>query len=199
MDGCRCCRLIITQTIIVALQGYQRPHAGTDCTGRLIIWSMLNWVQATTGWQKASHLCGKSACSSRQLRNLEFQRSLFVIADTPIDWIIEPICRWYQSGCVVVGWWFYVSYMIWTQYWTQYWTHNDVIKWKQFPRYWLFVWGIHRSPVNSSHKGQWRGALMFSLICAWINGWVKNRDAGELRRHRTHYDVTVMCAVDWWQ
>ena len=44
--------------------------------------------------------------------------------------------------------------------------HDDVIKWKDFPRYWPFVRGIHRSPVNSPHKGQWRGALMFSLICA---------------------------------
>ena len=42
--------------------------------------------------------------------------------------------------------------------------HDDVIKWKHFPRYWPFVWGIHRSPVNSPHKGQWRGALMFSMI-----------------------------------
>ena len=55
-----------------------------------------------------------------------------------------------------------------------------------------FVLGIHRSPVNSPHKGQWRGVLMFSLICAWINGWVNNRKAGDLRRHRIHYDVTVM-------
>ena len=44
--------------------------------------------------------------------------------------------------------------------------HDDVIKWKHFPRYWPFVRGIHRSPVNSPHKGQWRGALMFSLIYA---------------------------------
>ena len=70
--------------------------------------------------------------------------------------------------------------------------HDDVIKWKHFPRYWPFVRGIHRSPVNSPHKGQWRGALMFSLICAWINGWVNNREAGDLRRHRAHYDVIVM-------
>ena len=67
--------------------------------------------------------------------------------------------------------------------------HNDVIKWKHFPRYWPLVRGIHRSPVNSSHKGQWRGALMFSFICAWINGWVNNRD---LRRHRAHYDIIVI-------
>ena len=49
--------------------------------------------------------------------------------------------------------------------------HDDIIKWKHFLRYWPFVWGIHRSPVNSPHKGQWRGALMFSLICAWLNEW----------------------------
>ena len=70
--------------------------------------------------------------------------------------------------------------------------YDDVIKWKHFPRYWPFVRGIHRSPVNSPHKGQWRGALMFSLICVWINGWVNNREAGDLRRYRAHYDVTVM-------
>ena len=41
-------------------------------------------------------------------------------------------------------------------------------------------------------KGQWRGALMFSLICAWMNGWVNNGEAVYLRRHRAHYDVIVM-------
>ena len=58
--------------------------------------------------------------------------------------------------------------------------HDDVIKWKHFPRYWPFVWGIHRSPVNSFHKGQWRGALVFSLSCTWTNGWVNNQDTGHL-------------------
>ena len=70
--------------------------------------------------------------------------------------------------------------------------HNDVIKWKLFPRYWPFKRGIHRSPVNSPHKGQWRGALMFSLICVGLKGWINNREAGDLRRYRVHYDVTVM-------
>ena len=70
-------------------------------------------------------------------------------------------------------------------------SHNDVIKWKHFPRYWLFVRGIHRWPVNSPHKGQWRG----DLICAWINGWVNNRKAGGLRRYRAHYGVIVM--MNW--
>ena len=63
------------------------------------------------------------------------------------------------------------------------WVHDDVIKWKHFPRNWPFVRGIHRSPVNSPHKGQWRGALMFSLICTRINGWVNNGEAGDLRRY----------------
>ena len=70
--------------------------------------------------------------------------------------------------------------------------HDDVIKWKHFPRNWPFVRGIHQSLVNSPHKGQWRGALMFSLICAWTSDWVNNDKAGDLRRHNAHYDVIVM-------
>ena len=73
--------------------------------------------------------------------------------------------------------------------------YDDVIKWKHFPRYWPFVREIHRSPVNFPHKGQWRGALMFTLICARMNGWVNNREAGDLRRYRVHYDVIVMVPV----
>ena len=70
--------------------------------------------------------------------------------------------------------------------------HDDVIKWKHFPRYWPFERGIHRSPMNSSHKGQWRGALMLSLIWVWMNASINNLDAGDLIRHRAHYDVIVM-------
>ena len=72
------------------------------------------------------------------------------------------------------------------------WGHDDVIKWKHISASLAFVWGIHRSSVNSPHKGQWRRALMFSLICVWINGWVNNREAGDLIRYRAHYDVSAM-------
>ena len=75
---------------------------------------------------------------------------------------------------------------------------NDVIKWKHFPRYWPFVRGIHRSPVNSPHKGKWRGALVFSLICVWINDWVNNREAGDFSRYCAHYDVTLMGQPAQW-
>ena len=67
--------------------------------------------------------------------------------------------------------------------------HDDVIKWKHFPRYWFFVRGIHRSPVRRSFDVF---LVTFSLICAWTNGWVNNREAGELTRHCAHYNVTVM-------
>ena len=70
--------------------------------------------------------------------------------------------------------------------------HDDVIKRKYFPRYWPFARGIHRWPVNSPREGQWRGALMFPLICAWIHSWVNNWEAGDLGRHLSHYDVIVM-------
>ena len=43
-----------------------------------------------------------------------------------------------------------------------------------------------------SLQGQWHGALIFSLIFARTNGWPNNRDAGDLRRHQAHYDVTVV-------
>ena len=73
--------------------------------------------------------------------------------------------------------------------------HDDVIIWKLFPRYWPFVRGIHRSTVHSPHKGQWRRALMFSLICVWIDSWVHNREAGDLRRYGIHCDVIVINVV----
>ena len=65
--------------------------------------------------------------------------------------------------------------------------------------------GMIFGPVNSPHKGQWRGALMFSLICAWINDWVNNGEAGDLRRYCAHYDVIIMtedklfaCRLPWY-
>ena len=82
-----------------------------------------------------------------------------------------------------------IRYTDWSPF---HWWCDDVIKWKHFPRYWPFVRGIHRWPLNSPHKGQWRGTLIFSLIWAWINGWVNNREADDLRHPRAHYDVIVM-------
>ena len=70
--------------------------------------------------------------------------------------------------------------------------HEAVVRWKHFPHYWPFVGVMHRSLVISPHKVQWRGDLMFSLICARINVWVNIREARDLRSHRTHCDDIVM-------
>ena len=50
------------------------------------------------------------------------------------------------------------------------------------------LWG---ESTGSPHKGQWRGALTFFLICAWTNDWANNRDAGDLIHHHARYYVTV--------
>ena len=82
--------------------------------------------------------------------------------------------------------WSYVSFAL-----TPWWRHQM----ETFSASLAVVWGIHGPPVNSPHKGLWRGSLMFSLVCAWMNGWVNNREAGDLRRYRAHYDVTVMSST----
>ena len=69
--------------------------------------------------------------------------------------------------------------------------HDDVIKWKPFPRYWPFVRGFYRSPVNSPHKGQWRGAFgVFFDLC--LNKRFSKQTRGDLRRHSAHCDVIAM-------
>ena len=70
--------------------------------------------------------------------------------------------------------------------------HDDVIKCKHFPRYWLFMRGIHRSPVNSPHKASDSELWYFLWSAPWINGWVNNRETGDLRRRHAHYDVIVI-------
>ena len=107
--------------------------------------------------------------------------------------IIQVWIRWSQDA--LSQWPLYCSGLTLIIAWISNHKFHDVIKLKHFPRYWPFVWGTHRSPVNSPHKGQWRGVLMFSLICAWINGWVNTREAGDLKRNRAHYDVIVMCSI----
>ena len=96
-------------------------------------------------------------------------RILWSLDSASVAWLTEGP---YESYVKLLAWW----------------RHEVQI----FPCYWPFVRGNHLSPVNSQHKGQWRGALMFSLILTWTNGWVSNRDAGNLRRHCAHYGVTVM-------
>ena len=83
------------------------------------------------------------------------------------------------------GWWFEtLSRLLWR--------HRNVYpSWRRhqmetFLRYWPFVRGIHRSQMPMTRS------FMFSLISAWTNGWANNRDVCDLRRHRAHYDATIL-------
>ena len=65
----------------------------------------------------------------------------------------------------------------------------------QLVQYMHQAWWRHQMETSSVSLAFVRGirwpmnfAALFSLICAWTNGWVNNRDAGDLRRHRAHYD-----------
>ena len=89
----------------------------------------------------------------------------------------------FYSQYTIINWQWY-NYL----YFCSWWRHQM----ETFSALLALCAGNSPVPVNSPHKGQWRGALVFSLICARINDWVNNREAGDLRRHRGHYDVSVM-------
>ena len=74
-------------------------------------------------------------------------------------------------------------------YWPAWWRHRM----ETFSAQLALCAGNSPAPVNSPHKGPWRGALMLSLICVCINGWVNNREAGDLRPRCGHYDANVKC------
>ena len=85
----------------------------------------------------------------------------------------------------------WIEVQIWRYIWRSWWRHQM----ENFPRNCHFVRGILRLPVNFPHKGQWRGTLVFSLICGWTNGCANGRDSGNLEPHLAHYDVALMCFV----
>ena len=93
-----------------------------------------------------------------------------------------------QGWRFVANWWLNMDRACWHITYETYsirsWWHHQM---ETFSALLALCAGNSPASVNSPHKGQWRGALMFSLICAWINGWVNNREAGDLRRHRAHY------------
>ena len=146
-----------------------RPHW---CLSRLV--QVMAWCRQAT-----SHYL--SQCWSRSLSPYEVSRSQWVnparvgnirevcmVLDGLALATLEPIHQEPMHGLV----YFYRNIPASASEGLIYWgmnkipeIHDDVIKWRHFPRYWPFVRGIHLPPVNSPHKGQWRGALMFSLIC----------------------------------
>ena len=94
---------------------------------------------------------------------------------------------------IIKGWYTGTGTIVWLSQWSDLGGHGNTWWRHQIVTFSALLSSCAgNSPVNSPHKGQWRGALMFSLICAWTEGWVNNRDTGDLRHHRAYYDVTVM-------
>ena len=70
--------------------------------------------------------------------------------------------------------------------------HDDVIKWKYFLHYWPFVRGFTGHRWIPRTKTRDAELWCFFRSVPWIDGWVNSHEAGDLRRHRAHYDVIVM-------
>ena len=137
-------------------------------------------------WRNCDQLYKKNAMRQFQMRPVtKISSQWHFLFNTAMDTI--TLCLDFESQKTLpISWWRHII--------------------ETFPCYWPSVLGIHRWPANSSHKGQWRGNLAFSLICAWINGWLNNRETGDLRCQRTHCDVIAMLGGvfskyywgDWW-
>ena len=88
-----------------------------------------------------------------------------------------------------------LCYKLWRSIMVTWWClHDDVNKWRHFPRYW---------PLCGEATGhRWIPCTKASDAELWCffdlrlkKGWVNNREAGDLRRHRAHYDITVINTI----
>ena len=176
------------------------PTPSTTNTGQTSVTLKVDWVTWWLGVQTRFFFTPK--CLRMNFSRMPLSRNWMTLKEQNVNISIKPQSEWSHIICIPFtcqnainfndwGTWYpHKRLLIWWK--SMVWYHGDVIKWKHFPHHWTFVRGIHRSSVNSPHKGQWRGALMYSLIGAWINDWVNNGGAGDLRRHRAHCDVTVI-------
>ena len=114
------------------------------------------------------NVCFCSLCSERRLNSVRCKCSFLPVHAINVHVILAAI-----TGIIILALYLY---------------HDDVIK-RKFSALLALCEG---NPPVTGHKGQWRGALMYSLICAWTNALANNRDAGDLRRYRAHNDVTVV-------
>ena len=163
-------------------EAVRRLIAKTREVSRPRYW-MLWWSYRSEIWQASRQRCRRCACqiserlfkSKPKSHGFETSRDLALIRLTAW-WIQRPRLTLYLCQCYAANTW---------------WRHEM----ETFSALLAICAGNSPVLVNSPHKGQWRGALVFSLICVWNNGWENNREAGDLRRYRAHYDVIVMSIV----
>ena len=128
-----------------------------------------------------------------------FIRKLHLKLCIKISHFVQGLMCWWPLRIVIISKYFtHIFMIIFESIFIQYTqrlvpqnpTDNEVTWWRHQMETFSALLAICAG--NSPHKGQWRRALMFSLICARRNSWVNNGEAGDLRRHLAHYDVTVM-------
>ena len=146
-------------------------------------WLNDNWVQVPYihVWPVLNIDSNEWSISTHQRMNI----SMTHVLTGSFNWFLS-VRRLRQYLCQR---WFIVSWIHINKIQPTWWRHQM----ETFSALLAFCTG--NSPVPgefTGSPGQWRGALMFSLICFWINRWVNSREAGDLRRYRAHYDVTVM-------
>ena len=175
--------IVVSQTTLYPNHAIWRPR-NWSALAQILVWCLmaLSWlspkscvIHVRTISQEMLRITVFDICC--ETTNSRLQPYLLGRLETNTEnWFI-PFISGYINNTLMM----FDIYMLINQF-----NHDDVMKWKQFPRYLPFVRGIHWSSVNSFYKGQWRGVLMFSLICAWIKIWMNNSVAGDLRCHRAH-------------
>ena len=172
---------------------YQNEYRG--CTVEMhIYFRQVNAFQSLNAWSPEPNIGRKTSC---KFWNTSAE---YLSSECKVLWQRVPVFEqnvWGQKhhcGCVIADIRFQSQACI---------TTPSLVKWawwrhqvETFSALLALCVGNSPVPVNSPHKGQWLGALMFALICVWINSCVNNREAGDLRRYCVHYGVTVMVQTD---
>ena len=160
------------------------PHIWVNESGQHWFRSWLGALLAPSHYLNQCWLIVNWTHRNKFKRNLNPNSHIFIQENT----FENVVCQ--NGGHLVQGRWVNCLAPVEDLWCNESW-HDDVIKGKHFPSNWPFVQGIHRCPVNSPHKGQWRRAfdVFFDLR---LNIRVNNREAGDWRCHYAHYDVTVM-------
>ena len=117
-----------------------------------------------------------ACCLSAPSPNLNPCWPIFkAVLDLAFTWEQFHKCSWIHNMCSKITWWRH---------------HMETFSAL------LAICAANSSVIGEFPAGKLRGALVFSLIWAWMNGRVKTREAGDLRRHWAHYDVTVMTLLE---
>ena len=167
--------------VTVMAKVFRNSHHGWELSQRLVC--IIYVVCADAVSHKMEHIGLANGLVSWGNIHQQMCFASFFNDHITISWLIHVVrssifklLNWQRSKRMAQGQWSNIKLYVQTQ-----WRHRM----ETFSALLAICEGIHRSPVDSPHTRQWRGALIFCLICDWTNGWANNRDTGD-------YDVTAM-------